>query len=252
MKNLLFLIVLCLSSIPAFAGDLYVAAAADLVYCLTDINAAFVKANPGTNVIVSTGSSGRFYSQVQNGAPFEVYLSADMTYPRKLADEGYADKKTLLQYAVGRIVLWSVAPSVDVSKGMQVLVDPAVKHVSLANPEHAPYGVAGKAAMQNAGVYSAVVPKLVTAENVSQAAQYVLAGSVEVGIVALSLVKSPALEGKGKYWTIPADQHSIIEQGGVVTRKGMSNPMAERYLSFLGTPGARVIFDRYGFILPVK
>lgn len=252
MKNLFALIALCLSSTAVSAGDLYVAAAADLVYCLEDINAAFSKANPGTNVVVSTGSSGRFYSQVQNGAPFEVYLSADMTYPRKLAEEGFADKKTLFQYAVGRVVLWTINPGMDVSRGMQILTDPAVKHVSLANPEHAPYGVAGRAAMQKAGVYDAVAPKLVTAENVSQAAQHVLAGSVEVGIVALSLVKSPALEGKGQYWTIPSDQHGIIEQGGVVTKKGTSNPMAGRYLAFLGTPAVRAIFDRHGFLLPVK
>ncbi len=252
MKNLVTFIALCLSSATVSAGDLYVAAASDLVYCLKDINDAFNVANPGTNVIVSAGSSGRFYSQVQNGAPFEVYLSADMRYPRKLADEGHADKKTLFQYAVGRVVLWAVDPKIDVSKGMQILIDPAVRHVSLANPEHAPYGVAGQAAMQKAGVYSAVAPKLVTAENVSQAAQYVLAGSVEVGIVAMSLVKSPALEGKGKYWTIPADQHSVIEQGAVVTKKGMSNPMAGRYMSFLSTPEARAIFDRYGFLLPAK
>lgn len=140
MTRLLALLAALLFSVIANARDLTIAAAADLAYCLEDLNAAFKKAHSDVNIRVSTGSSGNFFAQIQNGAPFDVYLSADVMYPQKLADSGYADASTLVKYAVGRIAVWTTNPKVDISTGLQSLMQPSILKVAIADPAHAPYG----------------------------------------------------------------------------------------------------------------
>ncbi len=249
LRILLFLITLSLSA-SAAARELYIAAAADLAYCLEDLNATFQRMHPDARLKVSIGSSGNFYGQIRNGAPFEVFMSADLLYPSKLVEAGKADRSTLLRYAIGRIALWSVNPKFDISAGLKSLVQPGIHRVAIANPAHAPYGQAARAALQHEGVWDAVMPKLVMGDNIAQTAQFVQTGNVDAGIVALSLLKSTRLTNAGQYVVIPLDQYPAMEQGAIVTAHGRSNPLAKQYLDFLASPLARAIFDSYGFLLP--
>ncbi len=183
------------------------AAAADLKFAMQDVAAQFEKQS-GTKVDVTYGSSGNFFSQLQNGAPFDLFFSADIDYPKKLEAAGLAEPGTLYEYAIGRIAIWTPADAkVDVaSLGWKTLLDPSVQKIAIANPEHAPYGRAAVAALQKAGIYDQVKPKLVYGENISQAAQFVQSGNAQAGIVAMSLAVSPGMKD-GKRWEIPADMH---------------------------------------------
>ncbi len=227
-----------------------IAAAADLSYCLDDINAAFKKAHLGADLKVSSGSSGNFTTQIKNGAPFDVFLSADVSYPRELIKAGLADESTLMIYAVGRIVLWTSTPEkVDVTRGFELLRDPSgpVKKLAVANPDHAPYGRAAKEALVHEKLWDAVQPRVVLGENIAQTAQFVETGNADAGFVALSLVLSPKLSKVGKWWEVPADTYNKLEQGVVLTKAGANNPLAKAYVEFLRTDEARAIFDKYGF-----
>jgi molybdate transport system substrate-binding protein len=248
---LLFLASLVLSSGVA-ARELYIAAAADLIYCLDDVNRAFQQAHPSVRLKVSTGSSGNFYAQIRNGAPFDVFMSADLLYPRKLIEAGMADSSTLLRYAIGRIALWTLDSKLDISDGLKSLTQPSVHRVAIANPAHAPYGQAARAALQHDGLWDTIAPKLIKGDNIAQTAQFVQTGNADVGIVALSLLKSPRLANLGHYVVIPQDKFPTLEQGAVITRQGLRNPLAYQYMAFLASPPARAIFERYGFMLPDK
>ncbi len=257
MKKLLLLLagLLCMGAVPAAApaaDGLTIAAAADLTLCLDQLNAAFRKAHPGAELRTTTGSSGNFLAQIRNGAPFDVFLSADMAYPRELVKDGQAEADTLTLYATGHIVLWSTNPAVDVGKGLAVLNSDAVKKFAIANPDVAPYGRAARAALQSAGLWQPLQSKLVSGENIAQTAQFVQSGNVDAGIVALSFVLSPQAAGSGKYYRIAEDQYPLLEQGAVVTAHGSANPLARAYIEFLRSPEARAVFDQYGFLLPAK
>ncbi len=232
------------------ADSVQIAAAADLVYCLDALHAAFTKAEPGAPLKVSTGSSGNFFAQIQNGAPYDVFLSADLRYPRELIAAGLADADSLTPYAIGRIVLWTTRPKLDLGTGLAVVRTDAVKRLAIANPDHAPYGRAAKQALEHDGSWEAVAPKLVLGENIAQTAQFVETGNVDAGVVALSLVLSPRLAGVGRYVEIPAAAHQPLEQGAVLTNRGAQNDAARRYLAFLKSKEARAIFDQFGFRLP--
>jgi molybdate transport system substrate-binding protein len=230
--------------------SLAVAAAADLVYCLQELDAGFAKQRPDVDVKVSTGSSGNFCAQIQNGAPFDVFLSADVSFPQTLAKAGLATADSLTIYAIGRIVLWTAKPDVDITKGLAVVNADAVKKFAIANPEHAPYGRAAQAALEHEGLWTAAEPKLVLGENIAQTAQFVQTGAADAGVVALSLVLSPALEKTGHWVEIPTDFYPKLEQAAVLTARGAKNPAARAYLDYLRSKEARTIFDRYGFRLP--
>src|SRR5205085_7630875 len=163
---------------------------------------------------ISFGSSGTFFAQLLNHAPFDVFLSADVTYPQQLAERALTVPGAEFTYAAGRIVLWTRATSpLDVTHaGMSALTDHRVMHVSIANPEHAPYGRAAQAAIRSAGVYDSVAPKLVFGENVSQALQFVQSGSAEIGIVALSLAVAPSVKNDGRFWEIPLNTYPRMGQ----------------------------------------
>ncbi len=241
------------SAVPA-AESVSIAAAADLTYCLDDINAAFKKTHPAADLKVSSGSSGNFATQIKTGAPFEVFLSADMSFPKDLAKTGFADEKTLFTYAYGKIVLWTLHPeAVDVTKGLAILQKAdVVKKLAVANPEHAPYGRAAKEALQHDKLWDALQSRIVLGDNIAQTAQFVSSGNVDAGIVALSLVTSPKLANVGKWQEIPAEDYTPLEQGAVLTKTGAGNPTAKAYMDFLRTSEARAIFDHYGFKLPEK
>lgn len=252
MKKLLPLLLIAATMAgAAHAADvLSIASASDLSLCLDELDGVFKQGHPGAEIKSSTGSSGNFLAQIKNGAPFDVFLSADMSYPKELVKAGFADGASLTLYATGHIVLWTTNPAVDVSQGLAVLKSDAVKKIAIANPDVAPYGRAAKAALQSAGIWDAVQAKLVFAENIAQTAQFVQTGSVDAGIVALSLVKAPTVAGSGHYFQIGVDQYPTLEQGAVITAKGKDLPLARQYIDFLRSPQARAVFDKYGFLLP--
>jgi molybdate transport system substrate-binding protein len=234
------------------AQEIRVAAAADLKFALDELDAQYEK-QTGKKIDVSYGSSGNFFAQIQNGAPFDLLLSADIEYPRKLEAAGLAEPGTLYEYAVGRIVIWMPADArADLAKlGWQALLEPGVERIAIANPEHAPYGRAAVAALRNAGVYEQVRRRLVYGENIAQAAQFVTSGSAQAGILALSLAISPPMRA-GKRWEIPADMHPPIEQAAIILKSSKDKEGARAFLAFLKSDAGRKILESYGFILPTS
>ncbi len=214
---------LLLTSSSGFAADtkctheIVVAAAADLSSALKEVSEDYEK-KTGCKVKLAFGSSGALTQQIENGAPFDVFFSADMDYPRQLVVAHLADGASLYQYAVGKLVLWVPADSpLDVEhKGLNILADPSVKKIAIANPEHAPYGKAAVAALKHVELYDQVSSRLVMGENISQAAQFVESGNAQAGFVAMAHASAPSMKGKGKYWEIPADAYPVLEQGVVI------------------------------------
>lgn len=230
------------------AGQLTVAAASDLTFALPELAVGFERQTNHT-VRATFGSSGNFYSQIQNGAPFDLFFSADADYPRKLEAGGLAESGSLYVYAVGRIVLWvpKNSPLNLETHGMQALLDGRVRRIAIANPQHAPYGRAAVAAMKAAGVYDKVAGKLVLGENISQAAQFVASGNADVGILALSLAVASALSSEGRFWEIPLYSYPRLEQAVVVLKSAKDVAAARAFLAYLKTPPAAAILRRYGF-----
>ena len=245
-KAILFLCVCLGWPAAVWAGELTVAAAADLNAPLTEIANNFQK-QTGNTVRPSFGASGNLTTQIENGAPFDVFLSADVGYPERLIKENLAEPQSLTRYAAGALVLWVPEDSVlDVERaGIQVLLNPAVKRIAIANPQHAPYGRAAVAALKHFGIYDRVEKRLVLGESVSQAAQFVESGNAQVGMIALS--GAVALGHKGRYSTVSQDAYPPIEQGAVIMAHSKNKELAQKFLEFLGSPDAAAILKRYGF-----
>jgi molybdate transport system substrate-binding protein len=250
MKKIVVLLLASMLSLPALAAPLLLATAADLSYCIDDIAAAFRKEVPDAEIKISIGASGNFFAQIRNGAPFDAFLSADLDYPAQLARLGAADGSTLTRYAIGRIALWSPDPKLDVNKGLALLRDPRITRVAIANPDTAPYGRAAKAALERDGLWESVQAKLVIGENISQTSQFVQTGNAQVGLVSLASLRSPRLAGVGRYALVPDTGLAPIEQAAIVTKHGAGNPLAARFVRFLGSPAARAILERNGFSIP--
>ncbi len=231
--------------------ELVVAAAADLSTALKEIGEGYEK-KTGTKIKLSFGASGALTQQIQSGAPFDIFFSADMDYPRQLIAAGDAHGSTLYQYAVGKLVLWVPADSpLDLEhKGMNVLLDPSVKKIAIANPQHAPYGRAAAAALKHFGLYDQVSSRLVLGENVAQAAQFAESGNAQAGFVALAHAISPAMQGKGKYWEVPADAYPPLAQGAVVLTHSQHAKDATEFLEYIKTKEAVDLLKKYGFTLP--
>ena len=249
MLALLFL----LAGTIATAQEIIVAAAADMSAALPQVVEAYTK-KTGQTVKLSFGASGNLTNQIRNGAPFDVFFSADEEYPRQLIAEGLASKDTLYRYAVGRLVLWVPGNSpLDISKlGMTALLDPSVKRISIANPATAPYGRAAAAALRHFGIYDQVSGRLVVGENVSQAAQFVESGNAQAGLIALSHALAPAMKDKGRYWTVPLDAYPTLNQAAVVLSRSKQRDAARRFLDFLRSPEAIALLTNYGFSLPAE
>jgi molybdate transport system substrate-binding protein len=233
------------------AAELVVAAAADLSTALKEISDGY-EHKTGVKVKLSFAASGALMQQVQNGAPFDLFFSADMDYPRQLIAAGAADGATLYQYAVGRLVLWVPADSpLDAQhKGMNVLLDPRVKKIAIASPQHAPYGRAAEAALRHAGIYDQIADRLVLGENVSQAAQFVESGNAQVGFVALAHAIAPAMQDKGKWWEVPAEFYPPLAQGVVALSRSQHRKEAAGFLEYIKTREAAEMLRKYGFTLP--
>jgi molybdate transport system substrate-binding protein len=229
-----------------------VAAAADLKFALDEILEAFRGRHPDIQVRVTYGSSGNIFAQLSNRAPFDIYFSADVDYPRQLVEQGLAATDTEFLYAVGRIVVWAPRRAMVDLKGLgiQALLDPSVRTVAIANPQHAPYGRAAVAAMKTLGVYEQVQDRLVYGENIAQTAQFIHTGAADIGIIALALALAPVLRDEGRYWEIPLDAYPRMEQGGVILPWAQDLEAAQALRTFVLGPEGKAILRAYGFFLP--
>jgi molybdate transport system substrate-binding protein len=229
-----------------------IAAAADLMFALDEIIESFHRQFHDIKAEVTYGSSGNFYAQLSNRAPFDIYFSADVDYPRKLIEQGMADKHTEFIYAVGRIVVWVPRRStIDLeSLGIQALLDPSIRKIGIANPKHAPYGRAAEAAMRKLGVYDQVQERLVFGENIAQTAQFVQTGAADIGIIAMALALAPALRGEGRYWEIPLEAYPRMDQGGVILPWARDMAAARELRAFVLSAEGKAVLRRYGFFLP--
>ena len=232
------------------AQQITVAAAADLQFVLQDVATRFQK-ETGKTVKLSFGSSGNFFHQFQNGAPFDMFFSANLDYPKKLEAAGLIEPGTFYQYASGKIVIWIPNNSkLDLTSGLQSLLNPAIRKIAIANPQHAPYGQAAVAAMKKEKVYDEVADKLVLGENISQTASFVVSGAADAGIVALSLALSPNMKDKGRYAEIPGADYLPIEQACVILKSSQQKDTAKAFLNFIKTPAVVELFRTYGFDVP--
>ncbi len=240
---------------PAQATEtrtLRVAAAADLKVAFADIVDAFQQQNPDFKIEVIYGSSGNFYSQLSNRAPFDLFLSADLDYPRRLVEQGLAAPNSEFSYAVGRLVVWvrNASPIAVEKLGIEALLDRSVRKIAIANPLHAPYGRAAEAAMKNLGIHENVKDKLVYGENIIQTAQFVESGAADIGLISHSLAAAAPLRDKGRSWEVPADSYASLEQGGVILSWAQDRQMAGALRRFILSDAGREILHRYGFRSP--
>ncbi|MGQ0636613.1 MAG: molybdate ABC transporter substrate-binding protein [Planctomycetaceae bacterium] len=229
-----------------------VAAAADLKYALDEVIDAFRKQHPQIDVKATFGSSGNIFAQLSNKAPFDIYFSADIDYPRRLVEQGHALNESEFRYAAGQIVVWVRNESaLDLeNRGIMALLDPGVRKIAIANPKHAPYGRAAEASLRHFELLENVADRLVLGENIAQTAQFVESGAADVGIIALSLATAPALVDQGRYWIIPPGSYPALEQGGVILTWAKDRKATEQLRSFVIAEPGRAIFKRYGFLLP--
>src|SRR6202047_5640735 len=245
--SLIAIIAASLVSRLSAAQEITVAAAADLQFAMQDVAARFQK-ETGKTVKAIYGSSGNFFQQIQNGAPFDMFFSANLEYPKKLEAAGLTEPGTYYQYATGKIVIWVPKGSkLDLSPGLHSLLEPSVKKIAVANPQHAPYGQAAVAAMQKENVYEKVKDKFVLGENIAETASLVVSGSADVGIVALSLALSPNMKDKGRYVEVPSGEYPPIEQACVILGSSKNKETARQFLSFLKTAAITAVLRSYGF-----
>jgi molybdate transport system substrate-binding protein len=247
----LLILALALFALAVHAEQITVAAAADLNYALKDLAARF-EHQTGNKVTLSFGASGSFYSQIQSGAPYDVFFSADMDYPRKLAAAGLVESSSLRVYAIGHLVLWVPKSStLDPQKlKMELLLQPTVRRIAIANPQHAPYGRAATAALEHFGLKDKVVNKLVLGENISQAAQFVQSGNAQAGLIALSLAMSPAMKDAGKYWELPADAYPEMQQGVAILLSSKHRQAAQAFIDYISSSEGAAVLQQYGFRVP--
>jgi molybdate transport system substrate-binding protein len=232
--------------------ELNIAAAADLQFAMADLAAEFRRSHPAVEPKITYGSSGNFYSQISNGAPFDLFFSADASYPKQLADHSLTVKDSEFTYGVGRIVLWVPNGSkFDPAKqGLSGLLDPSIQRVAIANPQHAPYGRAAQAALKTHKIWDELQPKLVQGADIAQAAQFVQSGAADAGIIALSLALSPRMKESGSYMVIPVSDYPTMNQVCVVLSQAKHPAAADAFRQFVMTGKGRSILSQYGFSLP--
>lgn len=241
--------ILAMACIPAAqAGEVQVAVAANFTAPMQRIAAEFEK-DTGHKASLAFGSTGKFYAQVRNGAPFEVLLAADDETPARLEKEGRAVPGTRFTYAVGRLVLWS-ARAGYVDEGGAVLKSGDYRHLAIANPKTAPYGAAAVEVLKTFGLFDAVGSKLVQGENIAQALQFVSTGNAQLGFVALSQVARDGRIASGSGWIVPARLHAPIRQDALVLPEGRGNPAARALVDYLRTDKAKGIIRSFGYEIP--
>lgn len=241
----LVLAALVLAASLARAGEVQVAVAANFAVPLAKIGEGFSAAT-GHKLTASSGATGKFYTQIVSGAPFEVLIAADDETPKKLVAEGHAVGGTNFTYAIGRLVLWSPQAGFVDAEGA-VLSSDRVRHVAIANPKVAPYGAAAVEVIKARGLSDALAPKIVTAESIAQAYQFAFTGNAELGFVALSQVAVPGKPAAGSYWLVPSDLHGEIRQDAVLLKAGEKNPAAAALLAYLKGDAARAVIKDFGY-----
>jgi molybdate transport system substrate-binding protein len=234
-------------SMPAFADEVNVAVAANFTAPMKVIAAQFEQAT-GHKVLASYGATGKFYAQIQNGAPFEILLAADDETPARLDKENATVPKSRFTYAIGKLVLWSPQAGVVDAKG-DVLKAGKFDHLSVANPKLAPYGLAAVETLQKLNLLTALTPKFVTGDNIGQAYQYVASGAAPLGFVAMSQVYEDNKLKSGSAWVVPSNLYSPIRQDAVVLTKGASKPAVTAFISYLKGDAARAVIRSYGYDL---
>ena len=262
--NRLWLVIVLLSAVAGAqetgVREIRVAAASDLNAAMQRLTPAFEK-QTGIHVSVSLGSSGNFFAQIANGAPFDVFLSADKSYPEKLEQSGLAEPGTIALYARGRLVIWwpnSVHLDLQsknlqgLTGGLDSLKSPEIHRIAIANPEHAPYGRAAVAVLQHYGIYESVKPKLVLGENISQTAQFAQSGNADVAFVALALALSNPMKNKGQFLLLPESSYPPLDQAAVVVRSSPNKQQARRFVQFLTSSEGQKILSDFGFGAPQK
>ena len=256
MKRFLPLIIILFavsSSLYAQDRTLTVFGAADLRYAMEEVVNSFKKNHPTAKIETIYGSSGRAYAQIRNAAPYDLYFSANIEYPERLLRDGHGIGDAT-PYAIGRVVLWQrKGGKLDLSKGMEVLRDPSIRRISIANPEHAPYGVAGMESMKTHGMWEELQPKLVMGENISQAAHFIASGAADVGIIAYSLALAPEMKQLGEpFELIDAKDHNPLRQGYMITNYGADHPRSRTFADFVESEEGKAILKVYGFEVPAQ
>ncbi len=239
--------------LPAWShaeGPTRVAAASDLRFAMTEIMAHFRADHPDAAVEVIYGSSGRFRTQIEHGAPFDLYFSADIAYPEALAAAGLAAGE-VRPYALGRIVLWSSTRDAS-TLTLEDLRATEFRRIAIANPRHAPYGARAREALEAAGVWPEVESRLVYGENIAHAMQLVQSGAADIGIIALALALNPVIEAQGGFALIDYALHRPLEQGFIITRRAAGNATAQLFADYMQQPQTRRIMLRYGFVIPAE
>jgi len=249
MKKILSVFLVSLAAMGAVAEEITVATAANVQFAMAELQKTFKK-ETGITVRTVISSSGKLTAQIKSGAPFDLFLSANIKYPKYLREHGFAVTEPKV-YAYGSLVIWTLKP-IDTKAGLKSLTNPAVKRIAIPNPKNAPYGVQAVKAMQNAGVYDAVKSKLIYAESVSQTNRYIVSKAADIGMTAKSVVLSPKMAGKGNYTDVDSALYSPIQQGVVILKHGRENhPKAvQAFYDFLFSPQGKKIFKTYGYITP--
>lgn len=243
----LFLVALTLIFSNAQAQSLTLVAAASLRFAMEDMAKEFEQRNPGSRIDIVFSSSGKAYAQIINGAPYDIFFSADMVYPEKLHREGHT-LEPAQQYAVGRLVVWQRRGGpMDLSKGLADLDNPAIRRLALANPELAPYGAAAKEVLIELGLWEKLTPRIVMGENISQAAHFAASGAAQVGLLAYSLALSEAMQRVGEFTLVDESMHAPMPLGFVILKYARNNPLARQFGAFALSPQGATILSRYGF-----
>lgn len=246
MKRIIILIAFVVA-MSAQAQTVKVAAAADMKFIMPEFIANYKVQHPKATVEVSYGSSGLFFQQISNGASFDLYFSADISYPQKLKELGLVNGN-VTTYAFGTLVLYST--TIDISKGIEVLKDPSVQKIAIANPQHAPYGKRAEECLNYYGLYESVKSKLVLGDNITQTAQFALTGNADVAMIALAIALAPELKSKGKYVLLDTKSYKPVEQACVLIKGWQTNPEASKFMKYVLSAECKPIFEKYGFIVP--
>ncbi|PKO33731.1 MAG: molybdate ABC transporter substrate-binding protein [Betaproteobacteria bacterium HGW-Betaproteobacteria-7] len=247
MKRLSALFISLLASAGLHAGEVQVAVAANFTAPMQQIATEFAK-DTGHKAVLSFGATGKFYAQIVNGAPFEVFLAADDTTPARLEKEGHAVPGSRFTYAVGKLVLWSAKPDFVDARG-EILKDGKFNKLSIANPKTAPYGAATIETLKKLQLLAAVQPKFVQGENISQTLQFVFTGNADLGFIALSQVFKDGKITEGSAWIVPGYYHEPIHQDGAILAKGKGNPAAAALAAYLKGDKAKAVIKSFGYDL---
>lgn len=247
LNKLLCLLTMLILPLGALAETINVAVAANVQYAFDDLAAAFKK-ETGIEVKGAVGSSGKFTTQIENGAPFDVFLSADMEFPQKLAAKGLTTAAPK-PYAYGTLVLWTTR-GINLKDWQKTLLSSGVRKIAVANPQTAPYGREAMRLFEHYKMMQQIKPKLVYAESIAQASQYIASGTVEAGFTAKSVVIAPEMKGKGQWVEMPKNAYQPIAQGVVVIKATKQRAAADKFMQFVLSAKARPIFERYGYTLP--